>query len=306
MSPRVWLLSFTAMLTIGCNAPAGPAAHATPPPRPVAEGEPIVAQAVAEEPIVESPAAVEPAPVVTPASFATTQAATTAPIVVVPTTTSATVAEATPRTAVEWFDAQLAALIRDQPPIDPTADIDKDDRTLLRTVVDSLASFRSTLGNGTSLRQTKVAPLLELSEKIRSEIPLSLPTLALCREVTQFGVYDAFEPPRFTAGKATPVVVYCEVDHFRSQVAADDRWETRLTYEAVLYSDGESGVAVVSKKPTQIVDRCRNKRRDFFLADRMTIPANLPVGKYVLKVTVIDQIANLVAEKTVPVLVAPN
>ena len=38
----------------------------------------------------------------------------------------------------------------------------------------------------------------------------------------------------------------------------------------------------------------------------MTIPANLPVGKYVLKVTVIDQLANLVAEKTVPVFVAPN
>ena len=38
----------------------------------------------------------------------------------------------------------------------------------------------------------------------------------------------------------------------------------------------------------------------------MTIPANLPVGKYVLKVTVIDQLANLVAEKTVPVLVGPN
>ena len=44
------------------------------------------------------------------------------------TTTAATITASTPKTAVEWFDAQLAALIRDQPPIDPTADVEKDDR----------------------------------------------------------------------------------------------------------------------------------------------------------------------------------
>ena len=88
--------------------------------------------------------------------------------------------------------------------------------------------------------------------------------------------------------------------------ANDGRWETTLSYEAVVYSDNEHSVPVITKKATTIVDRCRNRRRDFFLADRLILPETLPVGKYVLKVTVVDQQANHVAEKTVPILIAPN
>ena len=296
MSPRLLVLLVGVVLTIGCNAAPAPAvaqAVATPPTAAPSETEAagLTADAPAELPPVETPAA-------EPARFATTQA-TTAPI-------AAVEAVRPPATAAEHFDAQLAALSRNEMPAEPPANIAEDDRRLLRSVVDSLMSFRMTLRSANTLRQTKVAPLIDLSEKVRSEIPLSIPTLTLCRSVERFGVYDPIEPARFAAGRETPVVVYCEVDHFRSNPAEQGGWETKLTYEAVLYSDTESAVAVINKKPTQIVDRCRNRRRDFFLADRMTIPANLPVGKYVLKVTVIDQLANLVAEKTVPVFVAPN
>ena len=291
MSPRLLVLSLAVLFAIGCNAgtrPAVAAAQATPPAVPAA------LETEAAE-LTSDPA---PTPAAEPARFATTQA-TTAPAGEIE-------AVRPPVTAAEHFDAQLAALSRNEIPPEAPANIAEADRKLLRSVVDSLMSFRMTLRSANTLRQTKVAPLIDLSEKVRSEIPLSLPTLTLCRSVERFGVYDPIEPARFTAGRETPVVVYCEVDHFRSNPAEQGGWETKLTYEAVLYSDTESAVAVINKKPTQIVDRCRNRRRDFFLADRMTIPANLPVGKYVLKVTVIDQLANLVAEKTVPVFVAPN
>jgi hypothetical protein len=319
MSPRLLVLVLAVGFTLGCNGGARTAVAAAqeqPPAAPAAPAEMEAAEMVAEP----APAA-EPAPVAEPARFApATRQATTAPLamteqpvakpfVIVPTTSEAAQAvpaDAMPPTAAEHFDAQLAALSRNAMPADPPANIAEDDRRILGSVVDSLMSFRMTLRAANALRQTKVAPLLDLSEKVRAEIPLSLPTLTLCRSVERFGVYDPIEPARFTAGRATPVVVYCEVDHFRSNPAEHGGWETKLTYEAVLYSDAEAAVAVINKKPTQIVDRCRNRRRDFFLADRMTIPANLPVGRYVLKVTVIDQLANLVAEKTVPVFVAPN
>jgi hypothetical protein len=341
MSPRLLVLSLTGVLTLGCSGATKPTARATPAPAPApsaasaaasseeamsvaAPSEIETAGVIPEAPESSEPsaapetptAAAEPAVNATPARFATTRATTAPvgvierplerPIVVVPTTSEASLpAQPAPKTAADHFDAQLATLLRNEIPTDPALDIAEDDRKLLRSVIDSLASFRMTLRDGSALRQTKVAPLLDLSEKIRSEIPLSLPTLLLCRSVQQFGVYDAIEPARFTAGKETPVVVYCEVDHFRSKPSPDGGWETKLTYEAVLYSDAENAVAVISKKATPIVDRCRNRRRDFFLADRMTIPANLPVGKYVLKVTVIDQLANLVAEKSAPVVVTP-
>jgi hypothetical protein len=153
---------------------------------------------------------------------------------------------------------------------------------------------------------TRVSPLLALSDRIRSQAPLTLPTLALCTRVTQFGVYDAVEPASFPAGKDTATIVYCEVDNFTSHQEPDGKFQTKLRYEAVLYSDNEHSTAVLGKKPAGITDACRNRRRDFFLADRLTIPATLPVGKYLLKVTVVDELANHVAERTVPISIVPS
>ena len=214
-------------------------------------------------------------------------------------------AEAEPTNLGSQFDLQLLRLIQNQPAQASDA-LPQDERQVLTFVTDALTAFRRSAGEEKSRLATKVEPLKELSDRLSAAEPMSIPTLALCRAVTQFGVYDAFDPPRFTAGKDTAVIIYCELDNFLSRAASDGRWETRLTYEATLYADGDAGVSVISKKPTNIVDRCRNRRRDFFLADRMTIPASLPVGRYLLKVTVVDQAANHVAERTLPIMVAPN
>ncbi|HYO08120.1 MAG TPA: hypothetical protein VER17_04045 [Tepidisphaeraceae bacterium] len=210
-----------------------------------------------------------------------------------------------PANLASQFDLQLLRLLRNELGDTPGA-LPQDERQVLTFVTDALAAFRRSAGDDKSRLATKIEPLADLSSRLKATYPMSIPTLALCRSVTQFGVYDPFDPPRFTAGKETPVIIYCELDNFLSRPASDGRWETRLSYEAVLYTDGDAGVSVISKKPTRIVDRCRNRRRDFFLADRMTLPGTLPVGRYLLKVTVIDQTANHVAERTLPILVAPN
>jgi hypothetical protein len=265
----------------GCAGASGPVEHPTT--APIVAANSAKRQATAEH-------------VATPAAF-NTAAASTQPASNTPAPNLA-----------DAFDSQLQRLIN--PTIDTaaaTSNLAPDDQQLLGTVIDAIASFRITLRDENGLMATRVAPLVELSQRIRSQTPLSLPTLALCRSVTQFGVYDAFEPARFAAGRENQTIVYCEVDNFSSRPeTTDGTFETKLSYEAVLYSEGEHAVAVIGKKPTSIVDRCRNRRRDFFLADRLLLPANLPAGKYVLKVTVIDQFANRVAEKSVSVLIAPN
>jgi hypothetical protein len=183
---------------------------------------------------------------------------------------------------------------------------------LLTTVADSLSTFRLSLRNGDGLMATRVAPLLALSDRIRAQTPLTLPTVALCRSVQQFGVYDAIDPAQFPAGKDATVIVYCEVENFVSQPASTGAMETKLNYQAVLYSEGGAGsagdpsAAVLSRKPAGVIDRCRNRRRDFFLADRLTLPATLAPGKYTLKVTVVDELANHVAERAVPILLTSN
>src|SRR5207237_60601 len=71
----------------------------------------------------------------------------------------------------------------------------------------------------------------------RSHAELTVPAVALCREVHGFGLYEPIEPCRFQAGKDHPVVVYCEVENFSSQLNASKQWETRLTQELALYHE---------------------------------------------------------------------
>jgi hypothetical protein len=208
-------------------------------------------------------------------------------------------------TLINQFDAQLARIIHDQAPDDSFLTAPTEERELVDSVLSAIADFRETLRDESGLLADKSAPMLKLSQRIAEQIPLTLPTVALCRSVQQFGVYDPIEPARFAAGAQTPVIIYCEVEHFRSH-QSESQWETKLSYEAVLYSDSDHPMAVLSKKPANIIDHCRNRRRDFFLADRMTLPATLPAGKYLLKVTVIDQLANHVAEKSIPITIAPK
>lgn len=203
------------------------------------------------------------------------------------------------------FDQQLLRIASDQPAAEMSS-LPADERQLLSSVTDALTRFRAVARDDNALIAARTAPLVQLSDELKSQAPLAIPTLVVCRSVQQFGIYDPFEPARFTAGKDTPTIVYCEIDNFMSRLNSENRWETKLTYEAVLYNEGENALAVINKKPANIVDVCRNRRHDFFLADRMTIPSTLPVGKYLLKVTIIDQQANRVAEKALPLIVAPN
>lgn len=210
-----------------------------------------------------------------------------------------------PTTALEAFDSQLVAVTRNADVArEAFTSLPADERDLLSAVIDSLARFRVALSNPGGLLADKTAPLIDLADELNARAPLSLPVVALCSEVTQFGVYDPIEPPSFIAGRETPTIVYCEVDHFRSEPTEDRHWRTRLTYEAVLYSGSDPTVSIITRKPAGVVDLCRNRRRDFFLADRLTIPASLPVGRYVLKITVVDELANRVAEATIPITLA--
>lgn len=209
-------------------------------------------------------------------------------------------------TAASAFDAQLEQLLTGKPSDLDTSALPADEQELLSNVIESISGFRRALRSDSALTATRVAPLLELSERIRSQTPLDIPTLALCKSVQQFGVFESFDATRISAGNDTPAIVYCEVDHFSARPSSDGKWETRLIYEVSMYTDDEKASVVLSKKPASIVDRCRNKRSDFFLADRITIPAQVPPGRYVLKVTIIDQLANRVAEKSLPVLVESN
>lgn len=209
-----------------------------------------------------------------------------------------------PRDVAGHLDYQLLRFVQNEsvPDLAALSSLPAEDRELVSAVLDGLSNFRSTLrSDNNMLLGRKVKPLLDLADRLRTQTDLSIGAIALCTKVEGFGIYDAIEPARFAAGREHPAIIYCQVENFASQFNEQKQWETRLTMESVLYT--ESGLNVWSDKTTPIVDRSRQRRHDFFVVRMIRVPANLTIGRYLLKITLVDQQASRVAEATVPIQV---
>ena len=209
-----------------------------------------------------------------------------------------------PRDAAAHLDYQVLQFLRDEPvpELGSIATLPAEDRELLAALLDGLSNFRSGLrAEANMLQSKKVAPLLEMGDRLRSQGELTIPTAALCTRVDAFGVYEPMEPAQFKAGSLNEAVLYCEVANYSSQLNEQKKWETKLKYEGVIYS--ESGLNVWQDKADTFTDVSRSRRHDFYVVKRMRLPPNLPVGRYLLKLTVTDLQMSRVAESTVPIQV---
>jgi len=209
-----------------------------------------------------------------------------------------------PRDVSGHLEYQLVQFLLDEqvPQLAMLAALPSEDREMLTAVLDGLVMFRNTLrSDNNMLLSKKVRPLLEMSDRLRSQAELTIPTIVLCSSVEGFGKYRPIEPARFAAGTDHKAVIYCEIANFCSNLNEGHEWETSLKQDMTLYTEG--GIAVWSDKTETIEDSARVRRQDFFINKRITIPANLTIGRYLLKVTVVDTQANRVAEATVPIAI---
>jgi hypothetical protein len=207
-----------------------------------------------------------------------------------------------PRDTAAYLEYELLQFAHDQqvPELNVLAPLPAEDRELIAATMDGLTNLRNGLrSDGNMLFSRKVKPLLEMAERLRSQAELTIPTLTLCTKVEGFGVYDPIEPPRFTANVDHPVIIYSEVENFSSQLGEKKMWETRLRQQATLFT--ENGLPVWEDKSKAIVDVSRNRRHDFFVVKLVHLPPTLSVGRYLLKVTIVDEQLSRVAEATLPV-----
>ena len=51
----------------------------------------------------------------------------------------------------------------------------------------------------------------------------------------------------------------------------------------------EAGMSVLSTKPENILDESRNRRHDFFVREIINLPKMLPIGRYLLKATIVGK-----------------
>ncbi len=210
-----------------------------------------------------------------------------------------------PRDMGLHLDYQLARFVNGEPVPDVSAlaALPQEDRELLTVLLDGLSDFRAGITAEKPLLSAKVQPLVELAERVGGQSELAFSNFALCTKVKQFGVYERLDAARFPSGEPHPVVLYCELANFASQLNSADLWETKLRYEVMLYTDSDRSLQVWQQPASPLIDQCRSRRRDFFIAQIVELPKDLMIGAYLLKVSIVDLNANRIAEATTPLQV---
>jgi hypothetical protein len=215
-----------------------------------------------------------------------------------------------PRDLGNQLDYQLLRLVRDEPTPDlsDVSQLTGEDRDLLLALMDGLNNFRTAAHNNSNLMlNSKIQPLLEMADRLRSQAQLSIPTVAFCTRVISYGVYQPMIGTKFPASRNNELILYNEAANFTSIQGSDSIWRTRLRQEMVLYTD--TGLAAWPDKSNAatFVDQSRNRRHDFFISRRIALPSSLAAGKYVLKITMTDEQSDRVVEASAPLeLVAPE
>lgn len=174
--------------------------------------------------------------------------------------------------------------------------VSQEQQTLASRYIEALIAIREThMGDLSGTAPAALKELDQLAEELRGFSALTIPTLEICREVRGFGQYQTIDPPRFAAGAGVEFVVYCELRDFASEHHDDGMHYTRFDMRTAILT--HAGDTVLELKDTDIVDRCRNRRRDCFIPRLVSLPHTLSPGAYVIKITVVDKVAEKVAEQ---------
>ena len=147
--------------------------------------------------------------------------------------------------------------------------------------------------------QRATATIEQLDAAIRNLQPradLKLRHLALCRRIQTFGDYEPFEKNAFSPGQ--DVLLYAEVENFTSRPTGDGRLETLLR-SMITIREGSSDGKIVHEILVGVTpDICRTSRRDYFHNYEFKFPRTLPLGRYVLRLTVTDLHGNKKASES--------
>jgi hypothetical protein len=184
--------------------------------------------------------------------------------------------------------------------------LSEEDRRIVKAYQRLFAQIGQSTGRTSSADRQMLEDLAEeLADAVDQRKPLTIRNLKLCKKVNGFGVYEAFAKNTFLAGQAHPMIIYAELDHFRSDVGANGKNRVRLTQEVVLYNDSD-GLPVWRQRPVAISDESYNQREDFFVVQVIRLSNRLTVGKYQLKVTITDEVGKSVDEATIPVQIVAD
>ena len=147
-------------------------------------------------------------------------------------------------------------------------------------------------------RATQTALQLRAAlQRLQESARLQIRNASFCRRINGFGSYDRFERDVFRPGQ--PVLVYAEIDNFKTEPTAAGQHRTLLRSTLRIFPENGSEKPVDSVTLRAVEDVCRSPRRDYFNSYEFTIPNDIAPGRYLLEITIDDQLAKKAARQTV-------
>ncbi len=173
-------------------------------------------------------------------------------------------------------------------------------------VTAAFAGF-SALGRAFRDGATTVDPATRsaLVAALTGEPQLTIPKVDLCTKVTGYGDYAPLQRRSFLAGDSNRVIVYSELDGFRSQLE-NGKWTTRLATRVSIVAannSGNSNFVAWSRTPewTEVTDTSNSPRSEFFLGEIIPIASNLGAGNYNVRVEVKDLVTGAITSQILPI-----
>ncbi len=175
-----------------------------------------------------------------------------------------------------------------------------------RTSLDAARAFLRSLSSGGAIASPSevASELEEIQAQLDQWGGMTIKKAALCTRVDGYGWYETFPSYRFVAGRAQPVIVYVELERFaQREITGPDglpRYQTKLSQRLELYHVADD-LNTWNRQAETVTGETRNRLRDYYLTNQVTLPANLGVGRYHLKVVMRDFIGERVAEAIIPI-----
>ena len=141
----------------------------------------------------------------------------------------------------------------------------------------------------------------EAVNALEDRAPLEVTDVQLCRKVHGFGDFESLSLDAIKPGQ--PVILYWEVTGLR-QETVETGFRTRLAAQVEIVPQS-GGVPVLSQTLSPVEDRCRKRRRDYYVNSRVDLPGNLGPGTYELRLTQTDTIANRSSSRVLVFSVKP-
>jgi hypothetical protein len=162
-----------------------------------------------------------------------------------------------------------------------------------------LTAYTELTGEETPDPSARFLAIRTAVQALEDRAPLEIDEIRLCRRVNGFGNFEAVDPQTCRPGQT--LIVYCEMSGM-AYAKVDDTYRSRLRSQVAVYPQ-DGGEPAWKDELGTAEDRCRKRRRDYFVNYRITLPNDLAPGRYLLRVTQDDEIAGQSTSSEVPIVV---